>query len=191
MGNPYVNNAATFLISTGFGLYILIVMLRFLFQLVRANFYNPVCQFIVAATNPPLRQLRRLIPGYAGIDLSTIVLMLALKIAELWLTAWIRGGSPNVAGLVVFGIAELIRLAITIFIISILIEVVLSWVSPGAQHPVLGIIHSLNEPLLGRARRLIPSIGGMDISPIAVFIGLQLISKLLVDPLSDAGAKLL
>ena len=98
MGNPYIGNAATFLVNTLFGIYILIVMLRFLFQLVRADFYNPVSQFIVRATNPPLRPLRRFIPGLGGIDLAAPILMLALKLMELWLVYQILGHSPSLVG---------------------------------------------------------------------------------------------
>ena len=79
MGNPYVGNAATFLITTAFGLYILIVMLRFVLQVVRADFYNPVSQFIVRATNPVLRPLRRYVPGAGGIDLASVLLMVVLN----------------------------------------------------------------------------------------------------------------
>ena len=85
MGGSYVGNAATFLIETLFGLYILIVMLRFLLQWARADFYNPVSQFILKATQPPLTPLRRIIPGFAGLDLAAIVFMFTLKFVELWL----------------------------------------------------------------------------------------------------------
>jgi YggT family protein len=131
--SPYADNAATFLIQTLFGLYIAIVMLRFLFQLVRADFYNPVSQFVVRATNPPLKLLRRFIPGVAGIDLSAVVLMLALQLVELSLIFGLRGADPGILTLGVLSIAELINLTLNVFFFSILIQVILSWVLPGPQ----------------------------------------------------------
>lgn len=190
-GSGYVGNAATFLVSTLFGLYILIVMLRFLFQLVRADFYNPVSQFLVKATNPALRPLRRFIPGYRGLDLSSAVLMFALQFVELWLMLGLLGRNPSPAGLFVLSIAELISLAVWVFVISILIQVVLSWVNPGAYNPVTSLLYSLNEPLLARARRVLPPISGLDLSPILAFIVLQLALILVVAPISDLGKGLL
>ena len=192
MGGPYVGNAATFLIETIFGLYILIVMLRFLLQLVRADFYNPISQFISKATAPALVPLRRVIPGLYGIDVACIVLMLGLKVLELWLVFAIGGqGSPALAGIAVLALAELARLAVNVFLFSILIQVVISWVNPGLYNPVTSILHSLNEPLLAPARRLVPPMSGLDLSPIAVLVALQLASMLLVRPIADLGAGLL
>lgn len=187
MGNSYVGNAGTFLISTLFGLYILLVMLRFLLQLVRADFYNPISQFVVKATDPPLRPLRRHVPGLAGIDLSTLVLMLGLKIVELWLTFRVSGQSAQFAGLLIISVAELLSLALNVFLVSILIQVVLSWVNPGAYNPATKLLYSLNEPLLTPARRLIPPISGLDLSPIVVLIAIQLIKILVVAPIVDMG----
>jgi YggT family protein len=191
MGTSYGGNAATFLVGTLFELYILVVMLRFLFQVVRADFYNDISQFIVRATNPLLRPMRRYIPGLGGIDLATVVLLVALKMLELWLVAYIAGQHVGVAGLLVLSLAKLLSLAINIFFFSILIQVILSWVSPGAYSPVVSLLYSLNEPLLAPARRLIPPLAGLDLSPIAVIIILQLVSLLVVAPITDVGRGLL
>lgn len=191
MGGSYVGNAATFLVETLFGLYILIVMLRFLLQWVRADFYNPVSQFIVKATQPPLAPLRRLIPGFAGADLAAVVLMFALKFTELWIVLGLLGIPPQIPGLAMLCIAELLSLLINVFIFSILIQVIISWVNPGMYNPVMGLLHSLNEPLLAPARRVIPPISGLDLSPIAVIIFLQLVSMLAVAPIRDLARSML
>jgi YggT family protein len=191
MGGSYVGNAATFLIETLVGLYILIVMLRFLLQLARADFYNPVSQFIVKATQPPLAPLRRLIPGIAGLDLAAVVFMFVLKFAELWLITGLLGMTPQTGGLAILSVAELLGLAINVYLFSILIQVIISWVNPGMYNPVMGLLHSLNEPLLAPARRLIPPISGLDLSPIAVIIVLQLASMLAVAPIRDLGRAML
>ena len=191
MGGSYVGNAATFLVETVFGLYILIVMLRFLLQWARADFYNPVSQFIVKATQPPLAPLRRLIPGFAGLDLAAMVFMFVLKFVELWIVTGLLGIAPQVGGLAMLSIAELLGLLINVFIFSILIQVIISWINPGMYNPVMGLLHSLNEPLLSRARHLVPPISGLDLSPIAVIIVLQLASMLAVAPIRDFARSML
>lgn len=191
MGNPYVGDAGTFLIHTIFGLYVLAVMLRLLLQWVKADFYNPVSQFVVKVTAPALRPLRRVIPGYAGIDLAAVFLMVMLKLIEWWLVLYLGGVSPGLGGVLLLAIADLLGLLLNVFLIAILIQVILSWVSPGAYNPVVGLLYRLNEPLLAPARRLLPPISGMDLSPLLVLIGLQLLKLLLVAPIRDFGAHLL
>lgn len=185
MGGSHVGNAATFLIETIFGLYILLVMLRFLLQWARADFYNPVSQFIVKATQLPLKPLRKIIPGIGGLDMAALVFMIVLKVVELWLVTGLMGMSLQISGLAILSIADLLGLAINVFIFSILIQVIISWVNPGMYNPVMGLLHSLTEPLLGPARRVIPPISGLDLSPIVVIIVLQLASMLMVAPIRD------
>ena len=191
MGDAYVNEAGVFLIRTLFGLYVLAVMLRLLLQWVKADFYNPVSQFVVKVTAPALRPLRRVIPGYAGIDLAAVFLMVMLKLIEWWLVLYLGGVNPGLGGVLLLAIADLLGLLLNVFLIAILIQVILSWVSPGAYNPVVGLLYRLNEPLLAPARRVLPPISGMDLSPLLVLIGLQLLKLLLVAPIRDFGAHLL
>ncbi len=183
----YFGNAAVFLIQTVFGLYILAVLLRFLLQWVRADFYNPVSQFLVKMTTPLLRPLRRVIPGFGGIDFASVVLMLALQLIELVLVIQLLGQPLSVGGLMVLAVAGLLSLLIKIFLFSILIQVILSWVRPGDHSPVSLLLYQLNEPLLAPARRIIPAISGLDLSPVLVLVLLQLSLMLLVAPLQDFG----
>ncbi len=179
----YLLNPIEFLITTLFELYILVVMLRFLLQWVRADFYNPVSQFIVKVTNPPLRPLRRIIPGIAGLDMAAVVLMLALQLIALGLVLVLRGKGFPIGTLFIWSFAELVNLAFNVFIFSILIQAILSWVNPGSYNPVNAILHSLNEPLLRPARRLLPPMQGLDLSPLLVIIALQVIKMLVIPPL--------
>lgn len=186
MGN-YFGDAGSFLIDTIIGLYILAVMLRFLLQWVRADFYNPISQFLVTATNPPLVFLRRFIPGFFGIDFASIVLMLVLAVAKIYLIGWINSFTPQFSGVLLLAIGELIQLAVWVFIITLFIRVILSWIQPGGYNSVLGLIHQLTEPLMAPARRLIPPFGGLDVSPIVIFIFLYLTLMLVVRPILDYG----
>ena len=185
MGNAYLSNAGTFLIHTLFGLLILVFMLRLLMQLVRADFHNPVSQFIVKVTNPVLRPLRRFIPGMLGIDMASVVVLLVLQAVELLLTGLVLGVSIPPVSLVALSIAELLDLTLKVFLFSLIIQVILSWVNPHGHNPVSTILYSLNEPFLRPARRLIPPISGFDLSPLLVIVFLQLCSMLIIAPIMD------
>ncbi len=191
MGSNYLTDPLAFLIQVIFDLMILVVMLRFILQLVRANFYNPISQFAVKMTTPLLRPLRRVIPGAGGIDIASIVLMILLKSLELILIMLVSGSGVQPLAAVAIALPELISLAINFFLIAILIQVVLSWVNPGSYSPATELIHSITSPLLRPAQRLIPPIGGIDLSPMAVLVGLQLLKMLVIPPLQMLTASLL
>ncbi|TDY04144.1 YggT family protein [Thiohalophilus thiocyanatoxydans] len=182
----YVSNAGVFLIQTIFGLYALIVMLRLLLQVVRADFYNPISQFLVKATSTPLRPLRRFIPGYAGIDFAAVVLLLILKLVEITLIS-LFPEFPTLAigGALALAVVELLKLLINVYIFGIIIMAVLSWVSPGTYNPVAGLLHQLMEPVLRPFRRLLPPMGGLDLTPLIALIALWLVMLLFIAPLQD------
>ena len=142
MTDPYTTNALQFLIGLAFSLYILLIMLRTIFQFLRADFYNPLSQFIVKATNPALRPLRRILPGFYGIDTPGVALMFALKYTELSVLSALVGRSGNYLGFVVWSLAELLALLVNVFLFAIIIQVVLSWVNPGARNPTISLLHS-------------------------------------------------
>ncbi|HQU15764.1 MAG: hypothetical protein B7Z66_10535 [Chromatiales bacterium 21-64-14] len=187
MGGPYAANAAVFLIRTLFGFGLLAVLLRFLLAWARADFYNPVSQFLVRVTSPIVVPLRRVIPPLGRVDLASVVLLLALGALEFLLVGLVQGVRMNPVALPVLSLASILDLTLHVYLISILVQVVLSWVNPGTYHPLAALLYSLNKPLLGPARRLLPPIGGLDLSPLVILVGLQLISILLVAPLRDLG----
>ena len=191
MDGQYVGNAATFLIDTVFGLYILLVMLRFVLQWLRADFYNPISQFIVKATQPALKPLRRVIPGIGGIDASALVLLIVLQFAQIWLTTAIIGVSPAALGLAVFAAAELLKLLVNVFFWAIFIQIIISWVNPGLHNPITSLLFTISEPLLRPARNMLPPMSGFDVSPIPVLLGLQLSLMLVVDPIRGAAQHLM
>ena len=190
MGGGYGSNALVFLIKSLFGLYLIAIMLRFLLQLTRADFYNPMSQFLVKITNPPLVPLRRIIPGVMGIDFAAVVLLIIIQGIELFLEYIVQGYTLAPLGLLILTIAELLRLLFQVYFYTILIQVLLSWINPGAYNPTVALLYSLNEPLLRRARRIIPPIHGVDLSPIVVVIGIQLLTYLLIQPIQDLGRSL-
>lgn len=183
MSSSYLTNPIIFLIQTLFGLYILAVLLRFLLQWVRADFYNPISQFLVKATNPPLKLTRRIIPGLGGIDLASLVLAWLLKSIEIQLIILVSGSSVNLIAPLIWALPELIELVINIFLFAILIQVILSWVNPGGYNPASALLYSLTAPVLRPAQRILPPMGGLDLSPMLVMIGLILLKMLLLPPL--------
>jgi len=164
-----------------FGIYIFVVMLRFILQLVRADFYNPISQGIIKLTAPVLNPLRRIIPGLWGIDLSSVLLMLALKAIERVLLIVITGKTAGLGILVIIAIAQLIQLAVYILIGSIMIRIIVSWINPHAayQNPVVMLVSAISDPIMRPFRRLIPPMGGIDFSPMLVIFLLFTILKIL------------
>ena len=183
MDSSYYTKPLIFLIEVTLGLYTTIVLLRFLLQLVRADFYNPVSQFIVKATRPLLTPLRRVLPGVGGIDLSSLVLAWLVKSLELMLIIALSGAGLHLLLPLVWAIPKLIDLTIDIFLFAILIQVIISWVNPQGHNPILGLLYSLTEPILGPVRRRLPPMGGLDLSPMVVIIVLYLLRMLLLPPI--------
>ena len=187
----YLSDTGLFLIDTILGFFILIVMFRFLLQMTRADFYNPLSQFVVKASNPVLTPLRRVVPGFLGVDLAAILLLIVLESLRLMLINLLMGHSPNLLGLIILSCGELLKLATYVIIFSIFARAILSWFNPGSRHPMSRLLGSFTEPLLLPARRLIPATGGLDLAPVIVFIVLTVFLKLVVQPLLDIGRALL
>ena len=168
------------LIQTIFYIYLLAVLLRLLLQLTRADFYNPVSQFLVKFTNPTLKPMRRVIPGMFGIDMSSIVLALLLQIAATSLLLLINGlGFVNPILLLVWAILGCLAMLANIYFFAILVSIILSWVAPGSYNPLVLLLHQLTEPVLTPFRKLLPSMGGLDLSPIFVFIVINVMQIIL------------
>ena len=191
MNSDYLSNPFALVIDVVFGLYILAIMLRFMLQLFRANFYdNPVAQALVKITNPPLKPLRRVIPGFGGMDFAAVILMFTLQFLAQYLIMLVKGASISLVPLIFFSVAELVSLFLNVFLFGILIQVIISWINPGAYNPALALVSSLTEPVLAPARRVIPAIGGLDISPLVVLLIIQVTKMLLIPPIIQLGRSL-
>jgi YggT family protein len=179
----YFTNPLIFLIKTIFGLYIALVVIRFLLQWARADFYNPVSQFVVKLTSPVLRPLRKMIPGYRGLDTASVVLAWLLKAAELAILTLLLGLDRNPLGALAWALPALVGLIISIFLFAVLIRVILSWLNPDPYNPAVDLLTRLTDPIMRPAQRLIPPVSGIDLSPMVVMIGLVLLEMLLLPPL--------
>ncbi|AXA57786.1 YggT family protein [Pseudomonas thivervalensis] len=180
-----LNTAAVYVLQTLGSLYLLIVLLRFVLQLVRANFYNPLCQFVVKATQPLLKPLRRIIPSLFGLDMSSLVLAILVQLALMALTLLLTYGTTgNPLQLLIWSIIGVTALFLKIFFFAMIISVILSWVAPGSHNPGAELVNQICEPALAPFRRIVPNLGGLDISPILAFMVLKLIDMLVINNLA-------
>lgn len=181
-----LSTAAVYVIQTLGSFYLLIVLLRFVLQLVRADFYNPLSQFIVRATSPLLMPLRRIIPGFGGIDLASLVLAILVQLVLMMVTLALMGVGfgGNLLQLLVWSLISVTSLFLKIFFFALIVSVILSWVAPGSHNPAAQLVHQICEPLLAPIRRFLPNLGGLDISPIFAFIALNLLDMLVIHNLA-------
>ncbi|MCH9637606.1 hypothetical protein A1D18_05105 [Candidatus Rickettsiella isopodorum] len=185
------STAGMFLLQSIFDLYIFILLLRIVLQWVNTDSHNPLFVLIAKLTNPPLRPICRVIPSLHGIDLAAILLLLGLEMIKIALLVWLQvNATPHLIGLVVLGFAELLHQLINIFFYAIIALTILSWVSPLAHGPLIEILVRVSEPLIRPVRGILPSISGLDFSPLILIIGLKLLTILLVQPLTQIGASL-
>jgi YggT family protein len=190
-----LQNAGIFLLHTIFDTYALILLLRVLLQYLRVDYYNPICQFIVKATNPPVIPLRRIIPGYWGLDLATMTVLFFTLLLKTILVALISTlHAPTLSGVLLWTLGEFASLSIKLFFWAILLQVLLQWVQPLSNSPLTALLYQLTAPLMNpvrkRLRRLFSSMGGIDLSPIPVLLGLQLCDLLFAQPLTHIGLQL-
>ena len=178
--------ALIYIIQTLGSLYLLIVLLRFILQLVRADFYNPLSQFIVKATQPLLTPLRRIIPGFAGLDLASLVLAILVQLLLMIITLTLMGYNVGgfIAQLLVWSVIGVTSLFLKVFFFALIISVILSWVAPGSYNPGAQLVNQICEPLLAPFRKLLPNLGGLDISPIFAFITINLIDRFVIGGLA-------
>lgn len=153
---------------------------RFLLQACRVDFYNPISQGLVKATDPVLRPVRMVVPGYRNLDFAAFLAAVAVQILLIMALYALAGAYVGSVGyIIVSGLVQVVLLCLSIFWWSILIVIIAGWVAPGSYHPALALLQQITEPLLAPARSLLPPMGGLDFSPIVVFLILGILQRLL------------
>lgn len=173
-------NAGIFLIQTFLGLYFLLVMVRFLMQVTRVDYYNPICQGIVKVTDPAVKPFKNLLPSIRGVDFATLVVAFIVQLLAVAIVMFLKGGPiahPIYLAWVMIGMVSTI---LDIYFFALLIMVIASWIAPYSNHPALSLVMQLTEPVCAPARKLLPPMGGMDFSIILVFVTITLIDSFLV-----------
>ena len=175
-----VNEITVLVVNTLISLAIFVFLLRVLLQLVRADYYNPISQTIVKITNPLVLPLRKVLPPVGRVDTSSLllaVLIQAIGIAVLYKIY--AGGIPNPAQLLVWAILGLCGAILSFYFFAIIAHIILSWVAQGTHHPAAALLHQITEPVMAPFRKLIPPLGGLDLSPILVFLSINVLEVLL------------
>jgi YggT family protein len=178
-----VSQVGMLLINTVGSILLLIVMLRFLLQLVRADFYNPISQFIVKATNPVLIPLRRVIPGFGGLDIASLVLAYGVQVIFMAGALLVMGYGLPWANIVVWSLVAIFALIIKVYFWGMLITVIASWIAPNSYNPALILINQILEPVIRPIRQKMPDMGGLDLSPIVILLGIQIVEIVALYPL--------
>lgn len=174
--------ALLFLVTVAFNLFAFAILLRFFLQWAKADFYNPLCQFLIKVTNPLLLPLRRIIPGFFGVDCAAVVLTFLVVLVQKGLLIFISSGIlpwaiPTVDGQmpawvawIVIAAVGVIKLVITLFIYLIIIRVIASWLMQGRYNPAITAVHQVTQPLFHFVYRFIRPTGGFDFAPMVLLI---------------------
>ncbi|MDR5875030.1 YggT family protein [Halomonas sp. CUBES01] len=188
MGNE-LGSAGLMLVNSLINIYLFLLMLRFLLQASRADYYNPLSQSVVKITQPVVGLFQGFLGPVAGrFDLATLAAGFVLKVVSIVAIFMVIGvGMPPIPGLLVAGIAALANAILKIYFFAMIVMIILSWVAPNASHPGALLIMQLVEPIMAPVRKVIPPLGMIDLSPIVVFIAINLVDGLLVGSLIRAA----
>ena len=180
-----LGSSAAMLFNALGGLYLLAILLRFLLQVAKADFYNPISQGVVRITDPLVRVFRSFIPGYKGIDFSTLILAFLVEAVAICVLILLYGGSlPSPGFIVTWAFVGVLYFMINIYYYAIIASIIMSFVmlfsGSTNPHPILRLIWQLTEPVMAPVRKVVPPMGGLDFSPIFIFIIIGLIQNFLI-----------
>ncbi|MDC9719421.1 MAG: YggT family protein [Gammaproteobacteria bacterium] len=180
-----MTNAGVFVVQTVFGLYLMMVLIRFMLQLAKADFYNPLAQAIVKITQPFVGPLQKLIPRTGRFSLAAIILAFLVQLAVIIMVLLIVGiVLPSPIVLLIWSLIGVASQMLDLLFFAILATIILSWLAPQANHPGAYLLHQLTEPVMAPVRRILPNLGGLDFSPIVVFIVINLMDMLVIQSLA-------
>ncbi len=169
-----------FLIQTAAGIYLYLLLLRFLMQVARADYYNPICQTIVKLTTPAVKPFKMFLPRIGRVDLAILAAALGVQIIAIMLMIWLADIYVFQPIYIAWAALSLAAKIIDIYFFALIVTVIASWIAPQSNHPVLALVHQIIEPICAPARRLLPPMGGLDFSIILVFVTLIVINNYLV-----------
>ncbi|BDF95344.1 MULTISPECIES: YggT family protein [Pseudoalteromonas] len=173
-------NAMQFLISTLFDLFLMVVLLRFWLQAAKADFYNPLSQFVVKATSFAVNPLRKIIPGLGGLDLASLLLAFIVAAAKITALIFLVGATWEVGFVLFNALVTVVKEGLNLLFWVLVIRALLSWVSQG-NNPIEAVFHQLTEPMLRPIRKVLPPLGGLDLSILVLIIALQFAQFLFMD----------
>jgi YggT family protein len=179
-----IGQVIVLVVNTVGHLLMLALLLRFLLQVTKADFYNPVSQSLVKMTAPILNPLRRVIPSWHGVDIATLLVALVFGTLASALMIFAAGYViPGIGTLISWAFLGMVSYVVKIYFWGLLISVIASWVSPFSGNPALMLVHQLLEPVQSLFRKVIPPMGGLDLSPIFIFLAIQIVESIVVGTL--------
>jgi len=167
------NQAMMFLVETVIQIYLVALLIRLLLEMSRADFYNPAVQFLVQITNPVIAPLAKVLPRSSKFNIAGFVALYLIQLLSLLALVGLSGQSADIGMLMLLSVMRLLRLLLTTYFMLIIISVILSWVGQGFRHPIIPLIYQLVDPVLMPIRRVLPNMGGLDLSPLVAIIGIQ------------------
>jgi YggT family protein len=173
------SGALVYLISTITDLFVTAVLLRLLLQWVKADFYNPLSQFLIKVTNPVLVPARRLVPSIGKLDTASVVIMLLLELIQLVLISLLSKTDYGFQFLLLFALQKLLITLLLTYFVLIIARILISWLAAQSRHPLIPLIYQLTEPVLRPFSKLVPPLGGVDLSPLFALIALRFLLLLL------------
>lgn len=159
-------------------LLLLAIVLRGVMHASRVNFYNPISQLIVRLTNPLLAPLRGVLPATGRVDWSAVVVAIFVQALILAGIAWLAGDQwrmPGVLTLLAWGAVGVMGLLVNLYFFILIAMIIISWVAPGSRHPAIELVWQISEPVMAPVRALLPNMGGIDFSPILLFVGINVV----------------
>jgi YggT family protein len=187
----YLANALSLILQFVFGCAVALFAFRILAEAVRADFYNPICQFLYRVTNPVLTPVRRVIPNWRRINLSALLVAWLLEVVKNYLLRFTTPGFwASGPGTLVLGVADLLNFFAIIYLIMIFAWALLSWVNMDTHNPLVPLLEKIVTPALRPLRRVLPQLGGFDFSPIVAILVILLIQTVAVAWLLNVGHSL-
>ncbi len=181
-----VANALVFVINALTSLYLLVLLLRFWLPWLQADFRNPLAQGILRLTSPLVIPVRRIVPPFGRLDTATVLVAFIIQYIAVLLMLLVIGQTAGIAVITMTAVVKLVVLSINLFVYAIFIRIILSWIAQGTYNPATAIITTLTEPVLRPFRRLLPPMGGFDISPIFAIV-LLLAATIIVNGFKPLG----
>lgn len=187
MGSAFTD-ISLLIVSTVSGLFLFAVVLRFLLQAVKADFYNPVSQFLVKATNPLLLPIRKVVPGFGGYDVASLVLAVLVQIIAISLTLSVLSIWPlPIANIAIWSVLGTAGIFLDLYFWGLLIIIIISWVAPNNPNPAIDLLKQIIEPVMKPIRNVMPDMGGIDLSPIILILLIRVVETLLTAVAKSTG----
>ncbi len=177
MGSPTA--AFSFLVETLIGLVLTVLLLRILLEAVRADWYNPVCQALIKITDPLVKPVSKLTPRAGKVNLAAIIVLYVLQVVGLLILYLLAGQTPDLLVLALLAVMRLVRLLLVVYMVLIIATVIVSWIGQNVRHPIIPLLFQLTDPVLAPIRRVMPDLGGFDLSPLVAIIAIQFLIILL------------